>query len=484
MGAQAVYIHPLPAPSGRGTGPGAAYPVIPVGLVGHVNLLREAGVHVQGVNLGVERMLDPDFQLSAWLRQRAEPALVLVDMHWYEHVWGALVVAETVRAAWPHTRIVLGGLSATHFYAAVLERCAAVDAVVCGPAEDAVLQLAHQAVGGTWAPLDVANVASRDGLGVVCRSEQRWLTPPDLLDRLDSVDLTWLEHAAAYRRMLHSRPRRVNDRNAQGQWILSGRGCAYACGYCGGGRHAHRVLSGLTRVARRDPVRLAADVNRLTRLGVEQVAPSLDPDMHGRTHRTAFFDGLEGLPGLYVESYQLPSDDLLVRLAGATHLDHTEVALTPLSGNTAVRRLHGKRYDNVQLVDTVRRTAELGVAVFAFFSLNLPGEDEQTVQETVALVRRLLEVAPADGFRAISICHTIDPLSPMSESPGAFGVDWVGLRTLDDYVSYAQSSRPFTFAPGERGFTLKTPRNLPAMVAAWDALAAEHPGRVYPVPRV
>jgi len=31
---------------------------------------------------------------------------------------------------------------------------------------------------------------------------------------------------------------------------------------------------------------------------------------------------------------------------------------------------------------------------------------------------------------------------------------------------------------------LKTPRNLPAMVAAWDALAAEHPGRVYPVPRV
>jgi radical SAM superfamily enzyme YgiQ (UPF0313 family) len=482
--ATVVYIHPLPRPAQHGTGDGAAYPVIPVGLVGHLNLLAEAGHTVLGLNLAVERTLDPTFDLDAWLADNAEPAVVLIDFHWYEHAWGALDVARRARAAWSHTRIILGGLSATHFHLEVLEKAPEVDAVVCGAAEVAVLQLVQQAVAGDWRPGEVENVAARDLSGRPRSPSTHGQTPPELLDRLDTVDLSWLRHARAYRQMMHSRPLRVTAPDVQGQWILAGRGCAFACGYCGGGRLAHRTLSGLQKVARRDPIQLAADVDRLVLQGVQQVAPSLDPDMLGRPHRDAFFGHLRTRPGLYVESYQLPSVHLLDHLARSTDLQHTEVALTPLSGNAGVRQRHGKTYNNDQLLASVQQAVDRGIAVFAFFSLNLPGEDNRTVHETVALVEQLLELAPSDGLRAISIRHTLDPVSPMAQRPADFGLAAVSLHTLDDYLAYCTGPRPFTFAPGERGFTLQAPRDLPAMVGAWDALAVQHPGRVYAVPRV
>lgn len=479
-----VYIHPLPRPAPHGTGSGAAYPVIPVGLVGHVNLLRASGFTVRGLNLGVARTLEPAFDLATWLGEHASPAVVLIDFHWYEHAWGATHVAEVVRTSWPEARVVLGGLSATHFHAEVLDRCPSVDAVICGAAEDAVVRLVKQAVAGAWKPLSVANVAARSHDGRPARSSDHWQTPPEVLDRLDTVDLDWLEDAETYRRMMHSRPARVVAPAVQGQWVLSGRGCAFACGYCGGGRFAHKVLSGLSGVIKRAPERLARDVDRLRALGVHQIAPSLDPDMLGRAHRSAFFSALTSRPGLYVESYQLPSLSLLDGLARHTDLDHTEVALTPLSGSDAVRKRHGKHYSNDQLVARVRAAVERDIGLFVFFSLNLPGENEHTVLETVALVRRLRALVPADRFRTISICHTIDPRSPMADRPEAFGIADVSLRSFDDYVAYARGPRPFTFAAGERGFVLRAPRDLPAMVATWDALAAESPGQVYAVPRV
>jgi hypothetical protein len=72
----------------------------------------------------------------------------------------------------------------------------------------------------------------------------------------------------------------------------------------------------------------------------------------------------------------------------------------------------------------------------------------------------------------------------MADRPVDFGVSDVTLRTLDDNIEYAVGPRPFTFSPGERGFVLEAPRDLPAMVDTWNRFAAEHPQSVYPVPRV
>lgn len=427
--------------------------------------------------MAVERTVDPHFDLSAWLATTDAPQLLLIDLHWYEHAWGALATAEQARLAWPHSRIVLGGLTASRFAADILRRCRAVDVVIAGAAERAVLELAD----GVDHP---PNAWIRDSAGEPVAPHASWQTPQELLDRLDTVDLGFLRNAAAYRAMVHSRPLRVTEAHPTGQWVLSGRGCAFACGYCGGGREAHRALSGLQKVARRSPHRLAQDVVRAANLGVQQVAPSLDPDMLGSSHLTAFLSALSGRPGLYVESYQLPSPRLLRGLADHADLKHSELAITPLSGSEDVRRAHGKRYSNRQLLASVRAAHDLGLSVFLFFSFNLPGETERSMQDTVALAKRLLDLPHPERIRTINIAHTLDPMSPMGMRPGRFGIAQVLLRSLDDYVAQAIGPRPFSLSEGERGFVLQQPRDLTAMGAAWDALSAEDPRRVYPVPRV
>ncbi len=478
-----LYLHPLPRPAAFGTGDGASYPVMPMGLVALLNLLRQGGYSVYGLNIAVERTLNPSFDLLEWLRAQSTPALVLIDLHWYEHSWGAVETARIVRLCWPAMRIVLGGLSATLWSLEILAEAPTIDAVVCGPAEEPVLRLAQQAVAGHWEPALVPNVAFRDTDGQPCPPRSAWQTPASMLDSLDSVDLSFLQHATTYRAMVHSRPLCVTEPAPLGQWLLSGRGCAFACAYCGGGRAAHRSLLGLSKVARRSPAALAADCDRLARLGVQQVSLGLDPDMLGSAHTSAFFGGLTRSIGFYVESYQLPSQSLLSCLS-RTDTHHSEVAITLLSGDPAVRNLHGKRADNDQIRQSVRAILHAGASVFLFYSLNMPGEDERSFQQTLDFTRELIDLSPHGRVRAINIAHTLDPLSPMSSSPDDFGISAIYLRSFADYSRAAIGPRPFQFVENERGFSLKKPRNLRAMVELWDELSATMPSVVYSVPRV
>ena len=73
--------------------PSSPYPFIPVGVIGFVNLLRQDGWDVVGLNLPLELAFEPTFDLRGWLRAQASAKLVLIDLHWYEHCYGAIEAA-------------------------------------------------------------------------------------------------------------------------------------------------------------------------------------------------------------------------------------------------------------------------------------------------------------------------------------------------------------------------------------------------------
>lgn len=478
-GAEILYLHP--APRGEAYRDGASYPVLPVGAVAHMNHLTRFGFSVTGLNAPAQRSQDFAFSLADWARGQPAPALVLLDLHWVEHARGALEAARLARAAWPEARIALGGLTATRFAAEALALCPALDAVVTGDAEEAVAALARAAVDRAPWPPDAPNLLAR-APGGLWQSPRRAATRQADFDQSDTASLDWLIDAPVYRRLLHSRPPRALSRPGdQGHWIANGRGCAFDCLYCGGGRSAHQALSGLKGVLRRDPAVVAAEVDRLHAAGVAQVALTLDPDMLGARHQAAFFAALQARPGLYVESFQLPSPALRAALCDRADLEHSELALTPLSGDEGVRRRNGKRYSNAALLDAVAELGARGVSVFAFFSLNLPGEDEATLTQTLALAEALLEAAPPGRLRVANICHTLDPASPLAESPEGWGAT-AAMRCLADFVALAEQPRPWRFEEGERGFGMPG-RDLAAMVARWDAFCAGRETLAIPVPR-
>jgi len=486
---EVIVIHPSAAPPARGPGLAgfrATYPVMPAGLITHANRLLAAGFSVRGINIAVEQVLSPAFRAGAWMDARPAPALVLMDLHWYEHAASVVELVDHARRAWPDTLIAVGGLTATRFAHELMRLCPGVDVVVRGDAEETVLALAAFATGRATSGLDeVPNVTVRDAEGGPVDGSRSCSTSPAALDEANGVDLGFLENASAYERMVYSYPPQ-SPWGGRGRWLINGRGCAFDCSYCGGGRSAHKALTGLRKVLRRSPEAVASDIGRLLGLGIDQVSLTLDPDMLGRAHRTAFFDELHQRalrPGLYVESFQLPSDALLDALARGADLAHTEVAITPLSGSEAVRRHHGKRFSNDALLHSVGELVRRDLSVFAFFSLNLPGEDAHTMAQTVDLARRMLELDPGDRVRVINICHTLDPVSLMGATPERFAVEQVTLHSLQDYVAYCRGPRPWRFEEGERGFVVPG-RDLQGMVASWNALSEGHPGRAIAVPTV
>ena len=73
---------------------GRSYGLIPVGVAGLVNVLRENGIPVRGVNYFLERQLNKNFDLKKWLGSRRGVRVILIDLHWYEHSYGAIDIAK------------------------------------------------------------------------------------------------------------------------------------------------------------------------------------------------------------------------------------------------------------------------------------------------------------------------------------------------------------------------------------------------------
>lgn len=472
----------------------APYLFIPVGVVGLVNLLRTQGWAVEGLNLPLELMLKPTFDLRGWLAAQSPAKLVMIDLHWYEHSFGALDAAQAVKTVWPGAPVVIGGLTASHFAEEILANFPAVDYIIRGDAEQPLLKLADAVCAHAGDPASLARVPNLlyRHRGTIRQTPRTFFARRDDLDPLDFVTLDWLYHAENYAALQYSGIGliRLHDAKLTSHWLCIGRGCVFNCIYCGGGKDSHAELAGRNGYIMRSPERVADEVARLASQGRQQVALSLDPATFGPGWWRAFFARLRAQRtriGIYNEFFQLPPHEFIDELGRTADLQHTEVAISPLSGNEAVRRRNGKFYSNERFLAMLDTLKTYSIPIFVYFSLNLPGETLQTFKETIALAEQIGKRYPPHLLRMLNPCHTLDPVSPMSRQPDAFGMA-VHYRTFQDYYSYCKGTgwQPRYVTRGEhRGFEMegRPARMVEQMAQIWDLFAKAQRFRCFPVPR-
>jgi len=470
----------------------APYPFIPVGVVGLMNLLRSSGWQVAGLNLPIELIIEPTFNFHSWLAQQTLPKLVMIDLHWYEHSFGALEVAKAVKSVWATVPIVIGGLTASNFAEEILNLFPAIDFIVRGDAEKPLQLLAKHCCGDTSVQLaDIPNLLYRAN-GKPQQNLRSYFASPDDLDQLDFVTLDWLDHWQSYAALQYSGAGVIvlREPKLKGHWLTVGRGCVFNCAYCGGGKKSHAELAGRNGYVIRSPEQVVDDVGRLKRVAYDQVALSLDIATFRAEWWRTFFGHLREKQiniGIYNEFFQLPSSDFIDELGKTADLKHTEVAISPLSGNEAVRKQNGKNYSNERFLHMLKTLKQYEIPIFIYFSLNLPGETFATFKETLALAHEIGKTYPHHLLRMLNPCHTLDPLSPMSRQPEAFGMT-VQYKTFMDYYTYCQGTgwQPRQVVRGQhRGFEMKG-RPTPVveqMAQIWDMFAQQQKFRCFPVPR-
>jgi radical SAM superfamily enzyme YgiQ (UPF0313 family) len=458
----------------------ASFQVMPVGAVALANLLQDSGFAVTGLNYAMELDLDPDFDLHAWLRSRSAPLLVMIDLHWLEHSFGALEVARVSKEIHPDAPVVLGGLTASLYAAEILREFPQVDYVIRGDAEAGVLGLARHLAVGAPELNEVPNLCRRGGSPgdeaierEVIRNPLTYTADSEALDRLDFVRLDFLQRREDYYWRQSSQYGVV-----RGHWLCMGRGCTYDCCWCGGGKSAQAFIAGRNGLALRSPDRLVEDLVRVADLGLDQAALTHDLALGGRRYWEQVLGGLRSdgaRIGLWHQQFQLPSDAFLSALADSARTDVSLLELSPLSGNEEVRRLNGKLFSNEEFLHALDTCRAWEIPVFVYFSLNLPGEDDDTYEETLALARRVRDVYPAQLLRMTNMFHTIDPGSAMERQPERFGLRprW---NCFLDYYRYCQlptEAQDDEAVAALRGFEAVEPRALTRMFEQWVDLCHE-----------
>jgi len=239
----------------------------------------------------------------------------------------------------------------------------------------------------------------------------------------------------------------------------------------------------------RPALKVAEEAARLSRLGVHQVSFTLDLVTLGESYWRSLFGQMESdrvRIGLYNEHFQLPSKAFVQAFARIADLSHSQLALTPLVGSEKIRRLNGKLYSNQEFLEILAQLKQHAIPIFVYFSLNLPGEDEKSFQKTLELAARVADLYPPHLLKMINMCHTIDPLSPMSARPQQYGVH-VRFRTFRDYYEYCRAT-PHAVAGARvgdwRGFSAKSrsPGALEQMAARWAEFCRQQHCQCYPVP--
>jgi radical SAM superfamily enzyme YgiQ (UPF0313 family) len=464
------------------------YLVIPVGVIGLINLLRGRGLEVTGLNLPLEVILEPSFDFRAWLSARVPPRLVMIDLHWYEHSYGALDVARLCKRIYAESPVLLGGITASIYAKEILEGFPEVDFVIRGDAEEPLLKLVD-ALQGTVDLASVPNLVYREG-GSIVEQEIAFCATSSDLDQQDFVDTDFLEHRDDYAAMQHTGGMGViHDASERGHWLCLGRGCTFDCSFCGGGKAAQQKFAGRCGFVLRSVECVLDDMERLRDRDIQQISLSLDPAILGTEYWRPLFEGMQqrGIEiGLYNEFFQLPSSEFLRAFAEAAGLDHSEVAITVLSGDERVRRLNGKFFSNRQLFQVLGWLRRYEIPIFIYFSANLPGEKPETFRHTIDLARRMARYYPRELLRMHNQCHTVDPLSPLSLTPGQFGAQ-VAMGSFKDYYRYCQRTAYARrdVARGQwRGLSVdsRSSDGVEAMARQWDQFCAGQDFRCFRIP--
>ena len=500
-----LYIHPAKygvGPRSRGRPAGRPYNLIPMGVVTLVNALREKGIPVKGLNFPLEEALDQAFDLRGWLKAQRDTRVILIDLHWYEHAYGAISVARACKEILPEAWTVVGGLTASAFSEEILRDFPEIDFIIRGDAEGPLLRLVQcllQTDGPAEEHLNLSQVPnlSYRGDDRIVEGELTYCATAADLERLNFVDIDFLEHEDMY--YVHEYivtdlevARGAGDKTAfRGRWLCNARGCRYECYYCGGCRSAHKSLAGRDGVVVRSLTSILDDIERMEKNRVIQVSFSYDIVELGEAYWRELFSEMRsrGIKmGLYNELWHIPKPDLISEFiegfVKSSDKAHSCLALSPLSGSEEVRRFNGKYFTNDELFDMLDLLNLYNIPIFVYFSLNLLGENEETIQESIDLAEAIYEFYPSSLLKILNSLHTIDPLSPMSKHPQRYSIE-KSMSTFADYYDYCHATRlnrPAARTETHRGFEPLEKRSLKAMADAWDAARLGREASWWPIP--
>ncbi|NIQ39550.1 MAG: TIGR04190 family B12-binding domain/radical SAM domain protein [Proteobacteria bacterium] len=405
----------------------------PIGFVSISEYLERHDFRVRIINVALKMLKNPRFDVERLIAS-LNPRLFGLDLHWMAHIQGALALAEIIKRYHPNTPVILGGLSATYYHEEILERYRQVDFVARGDSTEEPLRQLLDVLRDGKDVQKIPNLSWRDVTGKIHINPLSYV--PDNLDHI----------AIDYRHIMKKVIRYLDPFGYAPffNWFtypvtaaFTCRGCVHDCNTCGGSGDAFKAMACRKRPAFRSPDLLARDIfNSIDHLNAPVMVIG-DIFQPGRAYGLRFLSALKERRiknHIAFEFFRPPSREKLEKIAEA--VPNFNIEISPESHDEEIRHRFGRHYDNQSLEEMIEKALDLDCKrIDLFFMTGLPGQTAQSVLDTVAYCRDLLErfgrsrrvipfISPMAPF--------LDPGSSVFENPQEFGYK-IHYRTAEEH---------------------------------------------------
>ncbi len=419
---------------------------LPMGLLGLADLLQRQGVSTQVVHLGVEWIEDHTFSILDYLKETS-PQIVALDLHWHHQSFDVMEVAKKVKAAFPSVYVLLGGFTASFFHEEIMRDFDAVDGVIRGEAEVPMLELAQAILQGKEDLFSVPNLTWRRKGRVLVNPLSYVASEQDLND-ISFTNFPLLKNYHTYVRYI-GQPFYVKGVSREKNfWMYSlkspiyhlpvGRGCPVQCTWCSGNIPSQETITGRKGVTFRGIEEVLETIREALSYGYETFHICFDPYPRRPEYFLNLFSRIQEEKirmECFFESFGLPELSFIQSFKKTFPGPKSLIALSPDVGSERVRRIHkGNTYTNQALMRCLDHLKEQGVFCDLFFTLGVPFEKEEDLQQTIRLQKDIRGRYPnVRGIRTFTI--EMEPGSPWHLDPEEFGVRTL-LRNFMDYYRY------------------------------------------------
>ena len=423
-----LYIHSVKNPLNEVR---QQFHIMPVGIIGILNSLKNSGIEVLGVNYGIEKELNSNFDLVELLKN-IEYKILLTDLHWYEHSFGAMYVVEQSKMICPNIPTVIGGYTSTIYADEIIENFSCVDYIITGDSDLPMQMLVDYLLKRNDVEFnDIPNLVYRQG-DVKCKSEKTWIQTS--LEEIDFVNTDFFMHE---KYVPYVTSVGINRKRSE-RWLGIARGCKFNCAYCCGAKDNMNELFRRCEILLRSPKKVAMDFLELTQKYIYHIAPTHDFQMFGKEYYKSVFEEIRKLnikPGMYLECFQLPTKDFIDEMIKTFDTKRLILVISPISGNERVRKENGKIFSNDALYKTVSYMIEKNITFQLYYTENIYRETEEEFMDTyfqMQYLRMNLGLIKSQLFYQRIV---LDPLAGMRKFDGIK----VSYHTFMDYYNYCQS---------------------------------------------
>jgi len=433
----------------------------PLGFLSIKSFMAERGLDVKIVNLASLMLKNPTLDVEKLL-DHLEAPIFGIDLHWLPHCQGSIEVAGLLKKAHPDSFIVFGGIVST-YYAREMMQYPQIDGVIRGydtlePFADLVGQIKR----GQRGRYDVENLVYKDKGEMVDNGHS--YTP----EVLNDVAIDWSKMF----------PKTSSLLNMPNLMVLPNTGCQQSCGWCSGSRWAYQRMMNVDKktVFHRRSEQLNKEILTFPKTESPLSVYTLQAYSESSPRLLSYLEAVNDsgvVSSVSFEQFRLTKPSVLKQMVDvAPNLD-IYINLSPQSHDVEISRLTGRgTYTNEEMETWIAQALDIGIkGVYLWYTIGMPKQTHESVMETVAYSRKLMQRFPNDKIvpTIFGMVPFLDPGCQWFEEPDEHGYT-VFHRDLETHRKALTSPR-WHDAMNYETTWMKRKEFLPSMYEAMQVMA-------------